>query len=300
MVSGLTRLLSANPDTLAPATQDVALAALSGDGRYAAFDEYDDLLWHSDRNRSYDVLGVDLESNVLELLSSGLPGVRSATAARPSSPAKNGLSADGRWIAFVSSANDIVPDDDNDAKDVFVRDSVTGATILVSVNRDGQSGNGPSSDPVMSFDGRFIAFQSSASNLADDDQNAKPDVFVRDLVLGITTLVSVKADGSGSATLGASSPAISADGRKIAFLSESQDLVPGVSFSNKRVFVRSMENGETIVAGAAYPAFSQWSCDPPMLAADGVSLIFRDVQTFWTMLYWTDLTTGGTTESTCR
>src|SRR5256884_5516767 len=107
-----------------------------------------------------------------------------------------GISADGRFIVFVSRADNLVPNDRNGTFDVFVRDRAAGKTILVSVNRDGtRSGNGASLAASVSADGRFVAFESSASDLVANDTNNAQDIFVRDLVAGTTTLVSVSLDG---------------------------------------------------------------------------------------------------------
>ena len=90
------------------------------------------------------------------------------------------ISADSHFIAFVSEASDLVPNDTNGQPDVFVRDLQAGTTALVSGNQAGTaSGNGRSEVPVISADGRFVAFVSRASDLAADDNNDRRDVFVR-------------------------------------------------------------------------------------------------------------------------
>jgi WD40-like Beta Propeller Repeat len=103
----------------------------------------------------------------------------------------DGLSADGRFVGFVSDATDLVATDDTNGEfDVFVRDLKTGTTTLVSVNRAGtDSGNGRSAAGFsFSADGRFVAFASEASDLVATDTNGQGDVFVRDLKTGTTTL----------------------------------------------------------------------------------------------------------------
>ena len=98
--------------------------------------------------------------------------------ATASSPA---ISADGRFVAFDSEATNLVPGDTNDASDVFVRDRQTGTTRRVSVSSGGAQGNGASFDPAISADGRFVAFNSDATNLVPGDTNGAADVFVRTL-----------------------------------------------------------------------------------------------------------------------
>src|SRR5438093_10108146 len=110
------------------------------------------------------------------------------------------ISADGRFVAFESDASDLVANDTNgNVEDVFVRDLKTGTTALVSVNGAGTgSGNGASGFPVISADGRFVAFESDASDLAATDTNVHvADVFVRDLKTGTTTVGSVNSGATG-------------------------------------------------------------------------------------------------------
>src|SRR6185436_3877444 len=101
------------------------------------------------------------------------------------------ISADGRWVAFQSGAWDLVPNDTNAAVDVFVHDRLTGSTTRVSVGQLGIQGNAPSMAPALSAGGRFVAFQSLASNLVLGDTNGVADVFVHDRDLGTTLRVSV-------------------------------------------------------------------------------------------------------------
>src|ERR1035437_840173 len=104
-----------------------------------------------------------------------------------------GLSTNGLYAVFESSASDLVAGDTNNVTDVFVRDMVTGTTLLVSVSTNGLVGNGASRSPAMTPDGRYVAFVSAANNLVAGDTNGIPDVFVRDLRDNLTTLVSIGA-----------------------------------------------------------------------------------------------------------
>ena len=157
-------------------------------------------------------------------------------AAAAHSPA---ISADGRFVAFVSFATNLVPGDTNDATDVFVRDRQTGTTRRVSLGPGGVQGNGGSAGPAISANGRFVAFFSAATNLVPGDTNGTADVFVRDRQTGTTRRVSlgpggVQGDGD---SVGA---AISADGRFVAFESDATNLVPGDTNGAPDVFVRSL------------------------------------------------------------
>src|SRR6266568_2731778 len=112
------------------------------------------------------------------------------------------LSADGRFVAFVSAATDLVAADTNGVSDVFVHDRQTGATERVSVASGGAQGNGSSGligfafPPALSADGRFVAFDSAATNLVAGDTNAVSDVFVHDRQTGTTERVSVASGGA--------------------------------------------------------------------------------------------------------
>src|SRR6185295_2774815 len=156
------------------------------------------------------------------------------------------ISADNRYVVFASPSGQIVPGDTIGFQDVFVRDRRTGTTTLVSCEPGGAAANGNSGTPVISADGRYVAFTSQASNLVAGDSNGAVDVFVRDLAGGTTTIVSVSTGGA-PANFGADSPAISADGRYIAFQSASSTLiVPGdTNLFNYDVFLRDTVAGTT-------------------------------------------------------
>jgi len=128
-----------------------------------------------------------------------------------------GLSTNGQYAVFESGASDLVARDTNNATDVFVRDLVSGTTLLVSVSTNGLVGNGASRSPAMTPDGRYVAFVSAANNLVAGDTNRIPDVFVRDLQANVTTLVSVGARTTNAMYLsgGSDAPDISVDGRYV-------------------------------------------------------------------------------------
>ncbi len=146
------------------------------------------------------------------------------------------ISADGRYAAFVSAALNLIPgqEDGNDAfeRDVFLRDMVAGTTVLVSrsASSPGRTGNGPSQSPVISADGRYVAFASSATDLipGQTDGNGENDVFLYDRVTGTTALVSrSNTSASQTAVYGSSVWSVSADGGSVLFTSGADDLVPG-------------------------------------------------------------------------
>ena len=153
------------------------------------------------------------------------------------------LSTNGQYALFESSASDLVPDDTNNLTDVFVRDLVNGTNILVSIGVDGGCANGVSWESAMTPDGHYVAFASTASNLVPGDANGIQDIFVRDLVTGVTTLASPGATGPGRSD----SPQLTPDGRYVAFLSTATNLVPGATTTGE-VYVRDLTGAVTYLA----------------------------------------------------
>ena len=106
------------------------------------------------------------------------------------------ISAEGRYVAFASLATDLVPGDSNELCDVFVHDQQTGQTTRISVASDGRQGNGDSIEPSISADGRYVAFESRATNLVPDDTKDDEDIFVHDRETGETFRISVSSQGT--------------------------------------------------------------------------------------------------------
>ncbi len=154
-----------------------------------------------------------------------------------------GVSAHGRYVVFSSSAADLVVGDTNEQRDVFVRDLGAGHTTLVSVGIGGVLGNGESQQASISADGRYVVFTSYASNLLPGDTNDSPDVFLRDLRAGRTTLVSVGLNGP--ADLGAYQPEISSNGGHVSFTSAATNLVAGDTNDTADIFVRDLRARRT-------------------------------------------------------
>lgn len=159
-------------------------------------------------------------------------------------------SADGRRIAFLSNASNLGPADTGSPADtdLYVRDLQTGATTLVSVNHAGtDSSTGDVSTFVLSADGTEVAFVSTGSDLVASDANGVADVFVRDLIAGTTTLVSVNAAGTGGGNRPSTDLALSPDGTKIAFTSSATDLGPPNRGDGTRtdVYLRDLTSGQT-------------------------------------------------------
>lgn len=192
------------------------------------------------------------------------------------------VSANGRYIAFTSSADNLVGADTNRSPDVFIRDRGTGQTERVSVGAGGAQARRTSSgsgQPAISGDGRYVAFTSAAPNLVVGDTNRAPDVFVRDRVAGVTVRVSL-ATGGEQARRDSGLPAISADGRVVAFVSAAPNIVAGDTNRTLDVFVRDLTTGRServSVSSSGAQARGTWrSRDSyrPALSADGAIVAF--------------------------
>ncbi|MEG4395764.1 calcium-binding protein [Microcoleus sp. BROC3] len=206
-------------------------ASISADGRFVAFSSFVRNLVPGDTNASRDIFVRDTLANTTTRVSVDSAGNQGL--GESSNPS---ISADGRFVAFSSLASNLVPGDTNASRDIFVRDLSTNTTTRVSVSGAGNQGNDYSSDASISADGRFVAFESDASNLVPGDTNASRDIFVRDLSTNTTIRLSVSGtdnQGNGYSTL----PSISADGRFVAFSSDAPDLVPGDTNASRDIFV---------------------------------------------------------------
>ncbi|KAB8332682.1 hypothetical protein SD80_019140 [Scytonema tolypothrichoides VB-61278] len=244
--------------------------AISADGRFVAFLSNADNLVAGDTNNTNDIFVRDLLTGTTTLVSvteNGTQGNNSSF-----TPA---ISADGRFVAFSSSASNLVPGDTNYYPDIFVRDLLTGTTTRVSVALDGTQGNHRSSTPVISADGRFVAFSSFANNLVPRDTNNSDDIFVRDLLTGTLTRVSVALDGT-QGNNSSSSPSISADGRFVAFSSSASNLVPGDTNNNSDIFVRDLQTGSlTRISLAEDGTQGNSSSFTPVISSNGSFVAFQ-------------------------
>jgi len=198
-----------------------ANSSISADGRYVVFDSTASNLVSGDTNNYPDIFVHDRVTGITSRISIAPDGTQgNGLSSHPS------ISADGRYVAFESYANNLVSGDTNNTGDIFVYDRITGITSRVSVASYGTQGNNISVNSSISADGRYIAFDSDASNLVSGDTNNFRDIFVRDRVTGITSRISVATDGIQGNSF-ANFPSISADGRYIAFGSNASNLVSG-------------------------------------------------------------------------
>ncbi|MGE0128901.1 MAG: TolB family protein [Blastocatellales bacterium] len=261
---GKTILVSVNRDGTATGNGPSVAPRLSADGRFVAFESFAGDLIAGDDNGAKDIFVHDLQTGVTRLVtvnSAGQPSRGGALFVN-----LYGVSADGRYALFTSEARDLVENDKNDSADLFVRDVVAEKTVLISVNTKGQasgnrtpltSGGFFNFAPVISADGRFVVFASYANDLVENDRvcfgrcdgtNGLEDVFVRDLLNGATTLVSVNLKGDNGGVQGSHQPSMSADGRFVAFRSFATDLVANDRTEQADIFVRDLQTGVTKMA----------------------------------------------------
>ena len=217
--------------------------SISGDGRYVAFLSAASNLVPGDTNGVWDMFVHDRETGVTERVSVDSAGME----ANGNCFSPPSISADGRYVAFESSATNLVPGDTNGTEDVFVHDRVTGTTERVSVSSAGTQSNGFSGFPAITADGLYVAFSSFASNLVPGDTNGHYDVFVRERLAGTTERVSVSSTGAqGNSDSGNGiGLTVSADGRYVAFASDSSNLAPGDTNGLNDTFVRDRRLGTT-------------------------------------------------------
>ncbi|MBI5845303.1 MAG: PD40 domain-containing protein [Deltaproteobacteria bacterium] len=226
--------------------------AISADGRYVTFCSLADNLVQNDNNNEADVFLGDTKTGLTMLISKNSAGEQGDDASLY--PA---ISADGRYIAFTSFASNLVPVDINGSADVFLHDTQTGVTSLVSKDSSGSQGNGDSGYPSISADGRYVVFMSVADNLTLSDSNGMADIFLHDVLTGKTSIITQGNGHSGQAS-------ISADGRYVAFASNSDNLAPGdANGYTADVFVYDRQTAQTemITHGSRHSMYPKISGD---------------------------------------
>ena len=206
--------------------------SISGNGRYVAFESNATNLVGNDTNGKRDVFVHDRKTGKTKRVSKRSDGTEGDNDSGDPS-----ISDDGRYIAFDSNATNLVKNDTNGVWDVFVHDRKTGKTKRVSKRSDGTEGDNYSGDPSISDDGRYLAFESDATNLVGNDTNGARDIFVHDRKTHKTKRVSKRSDGTeGDST--SYDPSISGNGRYVAFASYATNLVKNDTNGSKDVFRR--------------------------------------------------------------
>ncbi len=211
---------------------------VSADGRFVVFSSRASNLVTGDTNGSEDIFLTDLQTGTTILISVDSQGNQTNNRSFNAD-----ISADGRFITFASFADNLVANDTNNISDIFLHDTQTGITTLISVDSNGNQANGMNMvESSVSDDGRFVAFSSTATNLVSGDTNGRFDVFLRDTVMGTTTRIST--DSAGNELFSDSgTPEISGDGRFVAFNSFAANLVAGDTNGTFDTFVKDLQTG---------------------------------------------------------
>lgn len=269
-----------------------AIASLSSDGRYVVFESDATNLVAGDTNNRRDVFVHDRSTGVTTRES-----ISSSRAEANASCTFAQISADGRFVAFLSSATNLVSG--VSGQQIYVRDRQLGLTTVASVSSDGSPAN-PSSitSYAMTPDGRFVSFATSSTNLVPGAPSSfTAEIYTRDRATGVTTRDSVSAAGA-AANGSSSGPSISDDGRYVSFYSSATNLVSGLPSSiTSGIFVYDRSTGQTSLASVG-PAGETLAADSTnsSLSGDGrfiafvarngsvLGLYFRDRQTAQTSL----------------
>ncbi len=251
---------------------DSLFPSISPGGRYVAFQSYASNLVTGDTNGYDDAFVFDLATGRTTRVSVAFDGSQPNGSSWPSQ-----VSASGRFVVFSSIASNLVEGDTNNVWDVFVRDLLTGQNTRVSEASDGGQSDRDSlvvRSASMSADGRYVTFYSSASNLVSSDTNGLNDVFVRDLLSGEVTRVSVSSDGS-EGNGESLRPTLSASGRYVAYHSSSSNLVPEDTNGFYDVFVHDRETAQTVrVSVASDGRQANLDSHEPEISGDGRYVTF--------------------------
>ena len=245
------------------------------DGRYVTFSSSASNLVTGDTNNISDVFLRDTLLGTTQRINIAYDGSQANYTLEGSfSLPWSSISADGRYIAFDSSSTNLVKDDTNNVRDIFLRDTLLNTTTRISVASDGSEGNGYSFYPIISGNGRYVLFSSRATNLVTGDTNDALDIFVHDIQTGVTERVSVASDGSqanADSYFYDAERAISYDGRYAVFTSDATNLVTSDTNAQTDVFWHDRATGKTEVVSVAadgtqannftfYPSVSDDGC----------------------------------------
>jgi hypothetical protein len=244
MLTGEIRLVSLNVDGILGNNHSFE-PSISADGSTVVFRSYASNLVPGPDSNLEDIYARNLLNGEIVRVNTSSSGVQGNNAIWYPT-----VSANGRYVAFPSTANNLVPGDTNNAWDVFVKDLQTGLTTRVSTNISGVQANGISNFASINADGTRVAFLSFASNLVASDTNAKADIFVKDLTDGTTTRVSSSSTGAEANNASVDS-IINSTGMFVAFSSSASNLVSGDTNNFQDVFVKNLATGQTLRASTA-------------------------------------------------
>lgn len=268
--SGLVNLVSVNSNS-EQGNNESQNPAISGNGQYVAFVSNATNLDGSISGDFVNIFVHDRETEETFLVSKDSIGIpANAISNYPS------ISFNGNLIVFHSKATNLVPGGTNGHWQIFVHNRSTAETDLVSVSSEGVEGNHDSEYPVISQNGRYIAFTSYATNLVTGDTNGIDDIFIHDLQTGETIRVSVATNGAQGNSYSNGFPSISSDGRFVAFQSDANNLVDYDTNSSRDIFVRDVVDGVTSrVSINSLGVEAIDNCLNPIISGDGRFVAFH-------------------------
>ncbi len=233
------------------------------------------LLVTGDTNSKSDVFLLDRQTQKFTRASVSSAGVQANGASQ-----NPRLSADGRFVAFSSDATNLVAGDTNGKTDIFVYDQVTQVTSRINLDQDGKPANDSAANPVISADGRYVAFSSAATNLVTGVTNHVENIYVADRLTGGIERVNVTPSGV-EPDAACRYPDMSADGRILAFLSNTKKFLPQGSGSGvQQIYVKDRISGQVGLASlSSTQEEANADNSPPVLSADGLYLAFRSKAT---------------------
>jgi hypothetical protein len=246
------------------------MPSVSADGRFVAFASPSADLVTGDTNGMMDVFLRDMNSGTTAMVSAAQTGAPADKGGSLANVAGSRLvSDDGRYVAFTSSATNLVATS-NTKQQVYVKDMLSGVVTLASADATGAAGNDTSSAPSLAGNGHAVAFVSLAANFSPLSTSHTSQVFVRDLELGTTSLESVTSTGAIFAAKPATSPALSFDGHYVVFETQAQlDPRDRDGAFTWDVYLRDRTMGTTVLASLSPNTFAGTDSRSPSISADG-------------------------------
>lgn len=246
-------------------------SSISEDGRYVAFVSAGKNIGTEDHNTIPDIFLRDTLNSTTALISTGIGGT--AASSFSFSPI---VAGNGRYVIFGSDANNLVPGDNNNQLDIFLRDTLNNTTQIISVASDNTQGNNASFYPAISANGQYAAFLSKADNLVPGDNNNEQDIFLRNTLNSATSLVSVATGSTAPGNAAARAFSMSNDGRYLVFGSESSNLVPGDNNGQQDIFLRDTSNGTTrLISVSTEGTLGNNTSENPSISNDGRYVVFK-------------------------
>lgn len=249
--------------------------SVSANGRFVAFASTGNDFVDGDTNGLTDIFLRDMTTGTTAMVSASQTGAPANLGVSPNSASgKRDISDDGRYVAFTSSATNLVATPNNGKQQVYVKDMATGVVTRASVDAAGAAGNDNSNSAALSGNGHVVAFVSLAANFSPLAVSHIGQVFVRDLELGTTTLESLTTTGTVVANKNSLAPALSFDGRQVVFETTAQ-LDPrdmdGAQGGNTGwdVYLRDRAVGATVFASYTTNTFAGTDSRAPSISADG-------------------------------